>query len=279
MRNASSTLLSSRSNGSRVIAHPHVKLTVAEPCVELRPFVRQFLITESTSHYSHLLLPDTAPVAAFRFNGSSLRLGSDPLPRALLSGVYDVTRTLRRPANTAVLLVRFTETGLAAFIREPLHLLFDVSMSIDQFVRHSELELVEEQLAEASHHVERIFILEQFLLHRLPRHQVEPDPLVQFLVKQIKQKNGDVRIGDLVRDSGLSQSAIERRFCRNVGTTPRKFASIVRFRHVLELKSRANNLTEVAYRAGYSDQSHFINDFRRFTAQPPRAFFQQRSFC
>jgi AraC-like DNA-binding protein len=261
-----------------VTSYPNVLLTRAAPSRELRPFVKQFLITESTNGYDHLLLPDTGAVAAFRFKGSSLRQGSLHLPRALLSGMYDVPRTLERPARTSVILVRFTETGLAPFLRWSVHNLFDATISMDQVVRRSELERVEEQLAEASQHSERFFILEQFLLREL-RHQLEPDPLVQFLVKQIKNKNGIVRIRDLVRNSGLSQSAVERRFWRIMGTTPRKFASIVRFRQVLQLHSQAGSLTELAYRAGYSDQSHFINDFRRFTAQPPRAFFRQQSFC
>jgi AraC-like DNA-binding protein len=35
------------------------------------------------------------------------------------------------------------------------------------------------------------------------------------------------------------------------------------------------DFTAAAYAAGYFDQSHFINDFRRATGSPPDAFFRQ----
>ncbi|MCU1238373.1 MAG: bacterial regulatory helix-turn-helix s, AraC family protein [Candidatus Solibacter sp.] len=94
-------------------------------------------------------------------------------------------------------------------------------------------------------------------------------------VRWIEQGNGGRRIEQLSRYIGLSQSALERRFRRIVGVTPKRFASVVRLRHAAEL-CRANvDLTTAAHAAGYFDQSHFINHFRRATGRSPQAFFRR----
>jgi len=80
-------------------------------------------------------------------------------------------------------------------------------------------------------------------------------------------------------DYGLSQSALERRFRRNVGTSPRRFASILRLKNAVRLRAVGHDFTSIAHSAGYSDQSHFTNDFKRVTGLAPSAFFQQSSLC
>lgn len=259
-------------------SYPDVKLTAESPCAELRPFVKDFLTIESTVGYSHLVLPDTGLIAAFRFKGDWLRQADVSLPRAMLSGVHDSARILKRPANTSVILVRFTETGVPAFLHEPVDRLFGSIVALDHIFHRSELGLVEEQLAAAKLNRTRVLVLQRFLLQQL-RDEFSPDPLISALVAGIKRAKGRVRVGELVRHSGLSQSALERRFRKILGASPKKFASIVRLRHVVHGQGGADSLTELAYRAGYSDQSHFINDFKRFTGQAPRSFFLKRPFC
>jgi AraC-like DNA-binding protein len=73
----------------------------------------------------------------------------------------------------------------------------------------------------------------------------------------------------------LSQSALERRFRKVVGLSPKKFAALVRLRHAVRLRAGGADFTAVAHGAGYFDQAHFINDFRRVTGSAPDAFFRQ----
>ena len=86
---------------------------------------------------------------------------------------------------------------------------------------------------------------------------------------------GNRRIDDLTRYIGLSQSALERRFRRVVGVSPKRFASVLRLRRAVRLRAVGADLTAVAHAAGYFDQSHFIHDFRRATGSSPDAFFRQ----
>jgi AraC-like DNA-binding protein len=247
------------------------------PSAALRPYIQRFLIVEYKAGWSTTLLPGTGLVAAFRFKGECLLNGAKA-PNALVTGIWDHTRILIHSGKCANVLAMFTPTGAAAFFREPVEGLFNQTMPYELEVRRSELSLVEEQISESADHRDRVRAVEHFLLQQ-SRYQV-PDPLISFAVGRIRATHGSMRIDHLARHLGLSQSAIERRFRRTVGTSPKKFAALVRLRHVVRLHRTGATFTEIAHAAGYSDQSHFIKDFRRFTGEPPESFFQTATaFC
>ncbi|MFB9080609.1 hypothetical protein ACFFWB_24945 [Flavobacterium procerum] len=62
----------------------------------------------------------------------------------------------------------------------------------------------------------------------------QTDRLIVEAIKLIYQNNGAVRIKELNEKLFISQSAFEKRFRKVVGTTPKKFSSIVRFNSVLD---------------------------------------------
>jgi AraC-like DNA-binding protein len=162
-------------------------------------------------------------------------------------------------------------------IREPIENLFNSTMPMEEQVRRSQLDLVEERLLESDNDAKRVLVLEQFLLQHLVRR---PDPLITDAVETIRKMRGSLRIEQLVRHTGLSQSALGRRFLRQVGVSPKKFAAFVRLRHVVKLRNAGASFTEIAHAAGYADQPHFIKDFKRFTGHAPEKFFQtEANFC
>lgn len=256
---------------------PRVRATAFTPSAALRPYVRRLLVIENLVQRTGTLLPDSGLVAGFRFQGDCATDGATAL-RAVVTGLRDTPRTLSHPAGSGTILAMFTPTGAAAFVREPLENLFNATMPMEYEVRRSQLDLVEEQLAEAPEHAVRARRLEQFLLGQLRGRRFDRD--VAAAVAQIQRMKGSLRIRDLAHSSGLSQSALERRFRKGVGASPKKFANIVRMRHAVRLHTSGASLTEVAYAAGYADQPHFIKDFKRFSGAAPEAFFQNQSaFC
>ncbi|MDP3467959.1 MAG: helix-turn-helix domain-containing protein [Daejeonella sp.] len=56
-----------------------------------------------------------------------------------------------------------------------------------------------------------------------------------------------------------------------VGTTPKKFASIVRINAVLN-DLNAKSLIEICYENNFFDQARFIKDFKQFTGDTPEHF-------
>src|SRR4030095_3080869 len=248
------------------------------PCGALRSFVKRFVIVEFPFDRKLKLLPDTNFTIELRFRGEHALDGDCELPHAAISGLWDTARTRIYRGGTGILLVMFTESGASAFLRNPLDTLVNTTAAMEHVLDGaSELGVIDEQLAEAKDHARRVQIAESFLLARV--HNKGLDSLVSAAVGRLEATQASVRIEELARKVGLSQSALERRFRRNVGTSPKQFASILRLKNAVRLRAVGHDFTSIAHSAGYSDQSHFTNDFKRVTGLAPSAFFQQSSLC
>jgi AraC-like DNA-binding protein len=78
--------------------------------------------------------------------------------------------------------------------------------------------------------------------------------------------------------SGLSQRQLERNFMKEVGTTPKMYARVVRFTNSVRYKIShpAAGWASVAYEFNYFDQMHLIRDFKEFLHITPSAFNPSR---
>ncbi|SFD47583.1 transcriptional regulator, AraC family [Chitinophaga sp. CF118] len=245
------------------------------PADNLKPFIKAFMIIESDNGMENNTLPDTSVVMAFRYMGN-ISIAGNPLPVSMISGLRNSPRLIGYSKATAALLVIFTEGGAAAFLKQPLHELFQGSLSLDDLIPRFRLNEVEERLGEAGNTQQRIAIVERFLLSILKVQQ--SDLLITNAIQEIKQANGDLRIKSLISKLYISQDAFEKRFRKTVGTSPKQFAGIVRWRNVIAKYPQSTSLTAAAHAAGYFDQAHFIKDFKSFTGQTPHSFFTSPVF-
>lgn len=242
------------------------------PCPALRPFVRRFMVVEFPGRHRDVHLPDTGPVAAFSLCGECVIDGGQRAPRAAFTGVRDTLRAHEHRFRHTVLLATFTPAGASAVLPSSLEAFAGITTDLaETFAASGELDRLHDRLGRAPNHARRISLVEEFLLARL--RAPHPDPLVAAAIAWLEQGPFPRRIGDLTRHIGLSQSALERRFRRTVGLSPKRFASIVRLQRAAHLCSAGSDFTAVAHTAGYYDQSHFIHDFQRATGRTPEAFF------
>ena len=101
---------------------------------------------------------------------------------------------------------------------------------------------------------------------------IQTDKLIVEAVKLIYQSKGTIRVKELNEKLFISQSPFEKRFRKIVGTTPKKFSSIIRFNTVLDNLNETKSLTEICYENNFFDQAHFIKDFKHFTGDTPEQF-------
>ena len=243
------------------------------PCDALKPYVSSLVIHEAGEQAIYKVLPGTGVVMGFQFKGR-LSLVQDqtttPLSSSGVTGLTDRYKVFENSKDIGTVLVFFKEGGAANFFKVPVHELFKESVSLDNFMIRSELLVVEERIQEAKTDPQRIAVIEQFLLSQL--RQVAPDKLVATALALIHQSKGTVRIAQLAQHLNISQSPLEKRFRQVVGTSPKKFASIVRMKHLLANFDDAKSSTELGFAAGFYDQAHFIKEFRAFTGQSPSSF-------
>jgi AraC-like DNA-binding protein len=252
-----------------------VKLSVQTPCEVLRPFVKRFLVVEFLGAHKHSHFPDTGLVAGFCFRGRCMLDANTMAPQTGLAGLWDRNREALQNGNTGMVFAAFTPTGAAALLRQPVDEFFNGVVGLHDILDGStELNEVHEQIVEAPNHARRIQALENFLVQRATNAQL--DVFVSAAVSKIEAAHGVVRIEQLARHVGLCQSALERRFRKVTGASPKQFASIVRIRHVVRLRAAGSNFSSIAIAAGYCDQSHFIKDFKQMTGLAPESFFQRK---
>ena len=245
----------------------------------LKPFIKTFIIIESESGMVTNILPDTSLVIAFRFRGAVKAVingQQQVLAPSVISGIRRSSRSMDYAGGSANLLVIFHEAGAAAFFREPLHELSDMSLPLDTLMKHSEVADVEEQLAEAGDHLQRISIVEKWMISKLKAPG--PDLLVQHAIQKIQLNHGVIRMKDPAGSLYISQDAFEKRFRRQAGASPKQFSSIVRIKHLIDGYPQARSLTDAALSAGYFDQAHFIKDFKAFTGKTPQDFFREAAY-
>ncbi|HXB93874.1 MAG TPA: AraC family transcriptional regulator [Puia sp.] len=241
------------------------------PSDRLKPYVRHLVISEREDACAYPVLPDTAPVMGFQYAGQLAFLEDvheHLLTSTGITGLHDGYRLFRNVRPTGTILAVFREAGAAAFIRQPVHELFGQSLSLEHFFSRQRLSDTEQRLSEAGSDRERLAIVDEFLLSHLIG--IKEDLLVTGALQLIHRSAGTIRIKALADTLYTSQSPLEKRFRSRVGSSPKKFAGIVRLKHMLsELQNGRADFLEAYY-----DQAHFIHDFRRMTAQTPEQWLR-----
>lgn len=243
------------------------------PCDALNPYIKQFYISENPVAETYKVLPVPGVVIGFQYAGALTLVdgsGKSQLSEAGITGFADRFRTYHNTAGIGTVLVYFTETGLSHFTDCPANHLFSESVSLDHLFKRAKVDEVTSRLSDASSDVERISIVERFLLSEI-KHTAT-NQMLRAAVDSIYQSNGALKIGDLGRQLYTSTSVLERRFKTDIGVTPKKFASIVRFNSILNDLRAGTSLLDICYHNNYFDQAHFIRDFKNFTGETPHDF-------
>jgi AraC-like DNA-binding protein len=100
------------------------------------------------------------------------------------------------------------------------------------------------------------------------------DAVIDRAVRRLRRQGGKTRIDDVAGDINVSTRRLERHFLEHVGVTAKTFSRLLRFdRAVRAIAARgATSWSQFALAHGYSDQAHFINEFREFAGITPAQF-------
>ncbi|MDE3237235.1 MAG: helix-turn-helix transcriptional regulator [Bacteroidota bacterium] len=243
------------------------------PDNRLKPFIKEIVISENGKVDSYKVFPSTNLVMGFQYKGrlcSVLGKSETKLESSGITGISDSFKLFKNSSDTGTILVYFTEVGLAAFTSCPANELFNQSVSLENIFNKREINYIEEKLTFSKTDLQRVQIIECFLLSQL--RDVQIDKLIIEAVKLIYNSKGNIKIKELNEKLFISQSPFEKRFRRVVGTTPKKFTSIVRFQSVLSDLKNIKSLTDICYENNFFDQAHFIKTFKQYTGDTPEHF-------
>lgn len=120
---------------------------------------------------------------------------------------------------------------------------------------------------------QRITHLEKFLIKRLV-HNNESER-VEHDMKIIENSKGQIKAQDIPNEVCLGINQFERTFSNYIGINPKKYATIIRFQNVTQMRSKPknSNMFKLAFDNGYYDQSHLIHDFKSLSGLSPKESF------
>lgn len=243
------------------------------PSDKLKPYIKHLIISEATDDAVYKVLPTTGLVIGLQYKGNLAHLNENKeknLATIGITGLQDKYKIFKSSANIGSILVFFNEIGASYFFKNPINELFNQSTSLDYLLAKGEIDKVEDLLNDAVTDHQRIMAVENFLVqHLLDKKE---DLLVTQAIKYIHQTKGNIKIKQLSEMLFISLSPLEKRFRNIVGTTPKKFASIVRFNTVLENLKQEKSFAFICNENNYFDQAHLIHDFKTFTGETPDKF-------
>lgn len=117
------------------------------------------------------------------------------------------------------------------------------------------------------------------LLSELLHAHISPRPGSQHVgvaLARLEAAGGSLEVAELCAELDVSPRRLERLFRAHVGVAPKRVASIIRVRKVVEAVETCMPLTLVALRLGYADQAHMSREVRRVLGTTPGALLAER---
>ena len=128
-----------------------------------------------------------------------------------------------------------------------------------------------ENLGNARDATERHAIAQRLLARRLSDDDPTA-PEVAYTLGRLRATCGSARVETLAAEVGWSRRHLAARFRQTVGLPPKALARLIRVEHAAQRVRAGEPLAEVAYAAGFADQSHFNRDFRELVGCTPTEF-------
>jgi len=248
------------------------------PCPELQPYVCRFIEIGSQELWrdrqAFRIFADGNPGLVFQENPHSFSGNAgELLPQLFIHGL-----TTRHTAKTAIspfrnLVVCFQPHALKNIFGFDARELTDTYANLSALIRNDLLE----KLSGTDSFFDRTKLLSGFLLSQITGNKTKPTQ-IQFITEILRKDHDASCLKNLCSDLKISGRSLERIMQSYTGVSPKQFSRISRFQSILAHLSNTPvvRLSEAAYTFGYSDQSHFIRDFREFSGISPKQFLKHR---
>jgi AraC-like DNA-binding protein len=186
------------------------------------------------------------------------------------SGLHQGPIDTEAPHGNALLGVAFDAHGTFPWLRADMSGLSDRIVALADVLGDGAMRL-RERLLNTESLEERFRVVERWLLARLESRALV-HPAVRWAAERLAASGGRIAVEDLATETGFSRKHLGNLFRQQVGLSPKALARVHRFRGALALLDRAAGdvpWSALAERCGFYDQSHLINEFRRFTGFSP----------
>jgi len=157
---------------------------------------------------------------------------------------------------------------------------FQPDHSIDRVVPGDEFSgkdflTTRERLYSAATSKSKFAVADEWLDANFDRGLLPPQSLID--VVESLQAQPAAKFNEVIESFDGTQKHLISQFRKYIGITPKQYQRVLRFNDVfVQLQGdQFLSWSDIAYRCGYSDQSHFIREFKRFSGFIPESFLRE----
>ena len=177
----------------------------------------------------------------------------------------------KEDAQTDTIVIEFNPLGAYRLFHLPYTEVKNKIVGLADLIGYNAVEL-QSQLTETNSLDRKLQLLQRFLIKRLEK--AVPDPIYDYCINRISDSKGLISVAQLEKETGYSSRWLHRKFSEHLGTGPKNFSEIVRFKQFYQEYSTGVKLQSIKdhiyhFYHYYYDQSHFLRAFKRFTGFTP----------
>lgn len=239
-----------------------------QPRKELRPYVRYYWVLESDEPFSILTFPIGCPQMIFhRRTPLFIPELSSRQNKFTLSGQVNFPAHIATDGDTDMIVAVFYPHTIGMFIDTPPSAFYNQEIS-GYDVGNKQLNLLADRIFDCTDSETAISLIEAWLTTRIiPSLNIER--IGTSLSALLRSPSTSVE--NLAGIACLGKKQFGRLFREYVGMKPKEYGCIARFQRALRMMQLGSrDYADIAYANGYSDQSHFIRDFRQFSGMTPK---------
>ncbi|MCD6066194.1 MAG: transcriptional regulator, AraC family [Bacteroidetes bacterium] len=202
----------------------------------------------------------------------------DQIPGATIYGLTRQTQLIKLSRQFREIAIGFNPVFLQLFVDESMSC-FSGGKTIDirSVFDNREVSDLTEKMHAADSDQPILLALASFLNGQL-KPEKENKSLFSALSMITNEKNYTVH--DVSHRINVSTTTLRNLFRDFVGISPKGLIRTMRITEALNYRIASDeNLTDLAYRSGYFDQSHFIHDFKEVLGITPKQYYKNKDLA
>lgn len=194
--------------------------------------------------------------------------------RVWISGMHRQYISISALQNSSMLVAQFKSCGSYPITHVPASTLNGLIVPAEEILPDSIIELRSEIMAMASAE-EKCSTLVHWLNSNVDSSLNPPAALVDFINRAELEPASN--LNSLIENHSTSQKTLIDQFKKFVGLTPKYYQRIMRFTQLMKRiqNNERLNWSDIAYDCGFTDQPHFIREFKHFSGFNPSEFLTQ----
>jgi AraC-like DNA-binding protein len=258
-----------------------VKYKEYAPHATLQGHVKCFWTMErdyTPEHPAEDVTPDAFIEFILNF-GAPYRLHTDgapdrEMPRAILVGLQKKPLRFLCRGSVKLVATRFFVWGGLPFLADRAHGFGNLTTTLapewDEVATRVERAVGDDDYGAA------VSIVEDHLIGKLLAATVDLKK-IRAAAQMLHFRKGQFRVAELAEYCNLSSRQLQRQFQDIVGVSPKALARAIRFEEIRKrlMFDPDQSLTDLAHEFGYTDQAHFIRDFKELADRTPGDFARE----